>query len=215
MTEIRAVVFDYGNVLCHEHLDSDLQAMASCLGSELPEFKAAYWHFRLDFDAGAFTGQRYFTLIAEQCAVPITPEKIKQCVELDNIGWSRPNHPMVEWAIRLRENGITTAILSNMPLDFRDYLPNISWLPQFDHYTLSCEVKSVKPAPEIYHHCLNGLGVEPEHVLFIDDRLPNIDAAKALKWQGFHFTHVDELHQFIKNTKLPSLRTQTTNASAR
>lgn len=214
MTEIKAVVFDYGNVLCHEHLESDLQAMADCLGVELQKFKDSYWKFRLDFDAGVYGGQRYFQLIAEDCGVSISPDQTKTCMDLDNIGWSRPNHPMAEWAVNLRGNGIKTAILSNMPQDFRDYLVNVTWLPEFDHHTFSCEVKSVKPSPEIYHHCVAGLGVDPEHILFIDDRLPNIEAAQAMKWQTFHFTHVDDLHHFLKNTSLPALRIQAPTKTA-
>lgn len=41
MTEIKAVVFDYGCVLAYEHLDSDLEEMALCLGVDLPVFKEA------------------------------------------------------------------------------------------------------------------------------------------------------------------------------
>jgi HAD superfamily hydrolase (TIGR01509 family) len=207
MIQIRAVVFDYGNVLCYEHLESDLQAMASCLGVDLPDFKAAYWHFRLDYDAGVSNGQVYFGQIAEKCGVPISAEQARQCIDLDNIGWSRPNHVIADWAKRLRENGVKTAILSNMPQDFREFLPNCTWLTDFDHCTFSCEVKHVKPSHQIYIHCLDGLAVEPEHILFIDDRLPNVEAAQSLKWHTFHFTHADELHEFIKNTKLPSVKT--------
>ncbi len=210
MTEIKAVVFDYGNVLCFEQQESDLQAMADCLGIDLPLFKAAYWNFRFDYDAGA-SGQIYFGQIAEHCGVSISSAQLQQCITLDNIGWSRPNHVMTDWAQRLRANGIKTAILSNMPQDFRDDLPR--WLPDFDHYTYSCEVKANKPAPEIYHHCLAGLEVPPEHVLFIDDRLPNVEAAKAQNWQVFHFSHADGLHDFITNTKLPSVITHPAGAA--
>lgn len=204
MTEIRAVVFDYGCVLAYEHLESDLKEIASCLGIDMRVLKEAYWHFRLDFDSGISTGASYFTQIAEYCAVDITPAQIKQCIDLDNASWSRPNEPVVDWAHRLRVHGTKIAILSNMPQDFRDFLPSITWLPEFHHGTYSCEIKSVKPSHDIYHHCSNGLpGVSPEEILFIDDRLPNIQAAQELGWQGFVFTHVNDLHEFIKDTKLP------------
>lgn len=205
MTEIKAVIFDYGNVLCHEHLDSDLDEMAKCIGVDLQTFKDAYWHYRLDYDAGKSFDSHYYQMVAEKCAAAITAEQIKQCIDFDNIGWSRPNQPMVEWAHRLRAEGIKIAILSNMPQDFRDFFSTCTWLPEFDHATYSCELKSVKPAHEIYHHSINGLGIEPENVLFIDDRLPNIEAAKELGWQGFVFTNANDLHEFIKNTNLPNV----------
>lgn len=205
MTEIKAVIFDYGNVLCHEHLDSDLGEMAKCIGVDLQTFKDAYWHYRLDYDAGKSFDSHYYQMVAEKCAAAITAEQIKQCIDFDNIGWSRPNQPMVDWAHRLRAEGIKIAILSNMPQDFRDFFSTCTWLPEFHHSTFSCELKSVKPAHEIYHHSINGLGIEPENVLFIDDRLPNIEAAKALGWQGFVFTNANDLHEFIKETNLPNV----------
>jgi len=203
MTEIKAVVFDYGCVLAYEHLESDLEEMAACVGIGLQPFKDAYWDFRLDYDAGISLGPLYYQRIAEKLAIKISPEQIKQCIDIDNKGWSRPNDQMIDWAHRLRKNGIKIAILSNMPPDFREFLPNCSWLPEFDHSTFSCELKAVKPAHEIYHHCLNGLGIEPQHVLFIDDRLPNIEAAQELGWQGFVFTNVENLHEYIEGTNLP------------
>ncbi|MBS1957777.1 MAG: HAD-IA family hydrolase [Cyanobacteria bacterium SZAS-4] len=125
------------------------------------------------------------------------------CIDLDNASWSRPIEPMVDWAHRLRQNGTKIAILSNMPQDFRDHLPNCTWLPQFDHGTYSCELKSVKPSHDVYHHCHGGLvGVQAEHILFIDDRQVNIDAARELGWQGHLFTDANNLHEHIKTTNL-------------
>lgn len=209
MSEIKAVIFDYGNVLCHEHLDSDLQEMAKCIGVDWQVFKDAYWHFRLDYDAGKSFDSHYYQMVAEKCTVQITAEQIKQCIDFDNIGWSRPNQPMVDWAHRLPEHGIKIGILSNMPQDFRDFFSTCTWLPEFHHSTFSCELKAVKPQPEIYHHAINGLGVPPENVLFIDDRLPNVEAARELGWQAFVFTGAEDLHEFIKDTNLPGLFSET------
>lgn len=203
MTEIKAVVFDFGCVLAHEHLESDLQEMADCLGLDLHVLRDAYWHHRHDYDAGISLSPLYFKQVAEKCGIHITQEQIQQCVDIDNKSWSRPIQEIVDWAIRLKEQGIKIAILSNMPQDFRDFLPNIEWLPEFHHATYSCELKTVKPYHDIYHHCLNGLGVQPENVLFIDDRIPNIEAAKELGWQGFVFTNANELHMFLADTNLP------------
>lgn len=203
MAEIKAVVFDFGCVLAYEHLDSDLEEMADCLGLDVHVLREAYWHHRHDYDSGISLGPAYFKQVAEKCGVEITPQQIERCVDIDNKGWSRPIHEIVDWANRLKAQGIKIAILSNMPQDFRDFLPEIEWLPEFHHATYSCELKTVKPYHDIYHHCLDGLGVSPESVLFIDDRLPNIEAAKELGWQGFVFTNAKELHEFLKNSNLP------------
>jgi len=39
-----------------------------------------------------------------------------------------------------------------------------------DELVLSCEVRSAKPAPEIFRHALGRLGVGPEAAVFVDDQ---------------------------------------------
>ena len=58
---IKAVLFDYGNVLCLPQLDSDLESMALCLDAHVEPVKDAYWKLRDDFDLGVYSGQDYWT----------------------------------------------------------------------------------------------------------------------------------------------------------
>ena len=204
--EIKAVLFDYGNVLCMPQLESDLEAMSACLNAPLAPVKSAYWNLRDQFDLGAINGAAYWSKIAEQCGLTPAEEQILRLIELDNIGWSRPNPIMAEWAARLRENGISTAIVSNMPSDIRQYLDTVEWLPGFDHYSYSCDLNSMKPDARIYEHTLQALNVEPRNALFIDDREVNVDAARQLGMHGFVFTDAEGLHSYIQSTHLPGLR---------
>lgn len=48
----------------------------------------------------------------------------------------------------------------------------------FDHIFLSCRLGMEKPAPELFRHCVECLGVEPEEVLFLDDSEVNCQAAR-------------------------------------
>ena len=45
------------------------------------------------------------------------------------------------------------------------------------HWTISADVHMRKPLLEIYRLCIDRLDVEPEQVLFIDDRARNLDSA--------------------------------------
>lgn len=47
-------------------------------------------------------------------------------------------------------------------------------------WTISGDVFARKPSPEIYHLCLNALQVAPHNVLFVDDRVKNLDAAAQI-----------------------------------
>jgi putative hydrolase of the HAD superfamily len=54
---------------------------------------------------------------------------------------------------------------------------NGAWAKRFDVVVLSSTLRMVKPEPEIFEHCLKGLGVSASEALFIDDRDTNIEGA--------------------------------------
>jgi FMN phosphatase YigB (HAD superfamily) len=66
-----------------------------------------------------------------------------------------------------------------------------------------------KPDPAIYKLALDRLGTRPEETLFIDDKQPNIDAARALGIVPILFTSVERLREqlieegFDKELPLP------------
>lgn len=186
-------------------LDADVEAMAECLQIELSRFKTLYWQLRDEYDLGSLDGTTYWTKIAKKGGHEITKEQLRTVIELDNVGWSRPNLTMSAWAAKLRKSGITTAIVSNMPSDIREYLRRCEWLPVFDQYTFSCEVNSVKPAAEIYLFCLEQLKLKPAEVLFLDDRQMNVDAAEELGIDSFVFTSAEELQPFVQSKGLPEI----------
>jgi putative hydrolase of the HAD superfamily len=205
-TNIKAVLFDYGNVLCLQHYKSDLESMAQCLGAEVEPTTSAYWEFRDGFDMGTYHGREYWTKVAARCGMQVTEKQLLNLIELDNLGWTRPDHVMVEWANRLRTSGIATAIVSNMPQDIREYLHSVEWLPTFDHYSFSCELLTLKPDSKIYEHTLEAMNVHPSNALFLDDREVNVNAAKALGIHSFVFSDHDSLQQYLPTINLPPLK---------
>lgn len=205
MTYKQAILFDYGNVLCMPQLESDLAMMAKLCAIDLNAFKTLYWQWRDEYDLGVLDGKMYWTKIAGHCDKMLSDDQISSLVELDNAGWARPNAVMAKWAALVKEHKFRTAILSNMPTDMRDYLRRLSWLPDFDHYTFSCEISAVKPDPEIYRHCLKGLNIAASEALFIDDRQMNVAAAHELGIESVVFTGPAALSGAISRYGLPAI----------
>src|ERR1019366_3710943 len=94
------------------------------------------------------------------------------------------------------QHGLLTAILSNMG---DSVLANIErefdYLSSFDVRVWSYQHNMAKPDPAIYRHLLKELGTRPEETLFIDDKLENIEAARALGMQAIQFTNIDRLRE--------------------
>jgi putative hydrolase of the HAD superfamily len=176
---IRAVIFDFGNVLCFPPSpDKVARAAEFCRLSE-HDFWEAFWRERLDYDAGKLEPLRYWTgLMGAEFAAANLTELIRHEVEF----WNQYDERPFEWIAKLREASVRVGILSNLPqvlgeaLRRERYLGK-AFLEHFDHVTFSYELLCVKPQAPIYRHAFQGLGVAPQDALFIDDKLPNVHGA--------------------------------------
>src|SRR5205807_76721 len=66
---VRAVVFDYGNVLCLEPTLEDMKGMALVCGLPHERFSELYWKLRPPYDRGDIDGPAYWTAVAGQIAL--------------------------------------------------------------------------------------------------------------------------------------------------
>ena len=204
---IKGIMFDYGNVLSNPQQSADVEEMARSAAIPLERFKTLYWQFRDEYDLAELDGKGYWSKIAERAGVAFDGNLIEQLIDLDARSWSRPNMPMANWVDILRNHGFKAGVISNMPLELRHHIVRESWLPQFDHYTFSCDIRSVKPAADIYLHCVKGLNLEVTDLLFLDDRQINVDAANQLGIAGIVFTTPEALNFAIEIKGLPLVPT--------
>jgi putative hydrolase of the HAD superfamily len=68
----------------------------------------------------------------------------------------------------------------------------------FEDEVLSYKVGMVKPEPEIYIEALRRFNATAEDSMFIDDLLPNVEAARALNMKGHHFVGVEPLRKELQ-----------------
>ena len=61
----------------------------------------------------------------------------------------------------------------------------------------SNEMGCRKPEPEIYEKLLRAENLKPEETFFVDDKLENIEAAKALGIQAYHLPERDKLQTLL------------------
>jgi HAD superfamily hydrolase (TIGR01509 family) len=87
----------------------------------------------------------------------------------------------------LKQANFKLYVLSNMSLEFIDFLREQPVYKNFIGEVVSCEEHVIKPEAEIYRRLIKRYGLNPSETLFIDDRKANIDMAKAEGWGGYHF----------------------------
>jgi putative hydrolase of the HAD superfamily len=195
---IAAVLFDYGMVLSGPPNTAAWARMRAITALAEQDLHREYWAHRHPYDRGTHTGEAYWQLVATGNSLTFTPDQIAGLIEADTELWGDLNLPMVEWAQQLQRAGIPTGILSNIGDAMAEGLVGKhEWLRAFDHATWSHSLKIAKPEEAIYRHAAEGLGVNPERILFIDDRADNIEAARNFGMQTIRYTDhahfVDEM----------------------
>ncbi|HTZ68988.1 MAG TPA: HAD family phosphatase [Roseiarcus sp.] len=82
---------------------------------------------------------------------------------------------------RLKAAGRPVYALSNFAtVKFAIAQRMYDFLGEFDHAVISGHVGAVKPDPRIFEILFERVGRRPEELLFVDDQIKNVEAARAL-----------------------------------
>jgi putative hydrolase of the HAD superfamily len=107
----------------------------------------------------------------------------------------------------LKKAGFRLYYLSNFAEEmFAKIRSKNHFFSYFDGGILSSTVKMLKPEPEIYHKLIQKYDITPTETLFIDDLLPNIEAAGVIGFQTIylpdHTLLREELLRVLPGAKL-------------
>lgn len=200
---LRAVIFDYGMVLTGQPDSAAHNALMRITGLPEDRFEALYWADRHAYDEGKLTGITFWQKFLRDSGLENSPEKVEELNRWDARMWTTQSPVMLAWQLELKKRGILTAILSNMGDSVLENMQReFDWLDRFDVLVWSYQHGIAKPDPAIYRHALEQLGTRPEDTLFIDDKLVNVEAARALGMAGIQFSTVQRLRQDLVSAGL-------------
>lgn len=186
---IEFVVFDFGNVLSLPHKIECVSSMANILGLDENSFLKSYSKFRNSYDRGDLDGSSYWKQIAVDSGISLDSASIPDLIQLDIESWSSAHPEMINWSEAIRMRGTKTGILSNMPIDQAQvFRKNSEWSSMFNVIILSAEINQMKPEKGIYEYLISMTKCPPHNILFLDDKIENIEAASSLglKAEVFH-----------------------------
>ena len=189
----RAVVFDYGGVMINpltEHIGRLADRHGVAMEDLLYVLMGPREHSTLDHPWHR----------AERGEIPVAdmPENVGRWAEEKGIvldgdefdavlkGTFTVRDRVVDQVRALREEGYTTALLTNSFREFRPVLNATVDMRLFHHVIDSSEVGCRKPEPQIYAITLERVGVAPEELLYIDDFLANVEGARLAGWNAVH-----------------------------
>lgn len=201
--KIKAIIFDYGQVLTFPQSESSINSMVKLLNTEKEHLIKNYYYHRDLYDSGKINGKEYWKLVLKSMNIINYNENIlDELVNYDLESWFVQNSDMWNLALNLRNN-YKTALLSNninelvikmeKELDLNKY---------FDKIVFSNRLDFIKPDPRIYQYCLELLGIHPEESIFIDDKSVNVESANKLGINGFIFKNYQGLIEYLKELQV-------------
>src|ERR1700678_4545094 len=215
---VRAVIFDYGNVLCLEQTLEDMRGIALVCGIPHERFTELYWKLRPPYDRGDIDGPAYWTAVVGQqegqqepdLPRDLSSDEIATLIKLDSESTTRPNQGAVQWAALLHQEGFPLTLLSNMPLELsRHVTKSFPILSTFEYLIYSCDYGSIKPELAIYRDCLEIMKVAPQDILYLDDRAENTRGRAGLGNISVLFDTVEETASRVESqfdVPVPSYR---------
>jgi putative hydrolase of the HAD superfamily len=188
----RALVFDFGRVVFRWRPEALVSAAIPHRATDAEA--ARHWVAQVfqayggdwgDFDRGVVEPPELARRIAARTG--LTADEVKAVID----GCPQELEPLpdtVAWLHRLHAQGRPLHYLSNMPEPFAAHFERThDVMKLFESGVFSARVNLLKPEPAIYEHAAAVFGRAPSQLLFLDDHLPNIVAAKAAGWQAVHF----------------------------
>lgn len=180
-----AVVFDLGKVL----VDFDYGLAAGTLGASC-ERKAKTFRDVIDhspllfaYESGQLTSQQFHDEVCK-CG-GYTGPFADFCEVFADIFTAVPE--MIQLNARLRAEGAPTYIFSNTnEIAIGHIRRRFPFFSNFDGYVLSFEEGCMKPNPKIYERVEARAGKTGSDLIYIDDRIENVEAGKARGWQVIH-----------------------------
>ena len=198
---VEAVVFDVGRVIVQWELRC-LFAKLIDNEEELDWFLANVvteeWHFEHD------AGRPLAEMLPERKALfPKYAELIDAYATRFNETIPGPVPGTAALIERLADAGVPLFAITNFGAEFWQlFRPTQPILRNFRDIVVSGEEKLAKPDPAIFQHAEARFGVPARSMLFIDDNVANIAAARELGWQVHHFSDAKLLERDLSERGL-------------
>lgn len=185
----KAIVFDIGGVLIGLDLGRCIHAFREILGFErITELLDPYHQKGIygDMEGGIIGADEFRSRVLEESRPGCVAADVDRCMGALLAGMA-PDTVKTVKALSTRyplyllsnNNPIAMGLINQM---FRDngIEPETTFKGQF----ISCDMRMLKPSPEIYEAAIRGIGLPPEEILFIDDNETNVLAAREAGMQS-------------------------------
>jgi len=185
---IKAVIFDYGNVLCRLDRPAVERAFASRCPLRPEEVAEKIWSYEivLDAETGRIDSRTHYELIRD--AIGAEASWTYAEFERDYMACLRPNPDGVAALLAAAKAGLRTFVLSNTSfLHSRAIFLDETLATVPEIHALSFKIGFMKPDPRIWRWLLDRAGLEARECVYVDDVQAYCDAAARLGMRAIRY----------------------------
>lgn len=184
--EVDALLYDFGGVIIDIDFDWIFGRWAELAGVPMQQVKSRFSHGEAyqRHERGEIDLADYFRAVRREIGIDLDNAQLTD-------GWQRvfgPEHPEVVEALRRLRGRVPQYLMSNTNRTHFEFFRRryARALEPLDRIFASCEMGKRKPEREAFEHVSRAIGVSLDRVLFLDDTLANVEAARAAGMKTVH-----------------------------
>ena len=196
---IKAIIFDFGNVICRFDNDIYREKIAEITGKKIGDIKDLIFRnsdILYKFETGLISNQDFFKELSKICGLDISYDQLKKIYSKDKF---TPIEGMIDLIKKLQKKYKIGLLSNTSSWDYDYILKDAPIIETFDTVTTSFEVKAMKPSPMIFQDALKKLNLKPEECVYTDDIWEYVEAAKSLGINSFQFINAKKFESDLKS----------------
>jgi putative hydrolase of the HAD superfamily len=198
---VEFVYFDLGNVLVNFSYDIGARRLAEITGKSADEILNFVFRgpLQVEYESGRISTSQFAAQFNRHFQSEIACAEIAHAAS--DIFW--PNWGMIPLVAGLYASGMPIGILSNTCSAHWDYVSRgrYRFLTEFfQKRVLSFEAGCMKPDRRIYELAAKLTGIAPQRIIFLDDRVENVDAARVFGFQAHLFRSPVETAKILRQS---------------
>ncbi|MCE2733320.1 MAG: HAD family hydrolase [Chryseotalea sp.] len=197
------LLFDLGGVILDLSFEKTFKAFAEISNRSLSQLETAFTtiDFFKQFETGKITEQEFRVSVNRYLQTNLSDQKL-------DAAWNAmlltlpPSRLAVLKALKLKYQLYLFSNTNSIHIRYFDELVNKVSLTPFESYFNATYYSHIvgmrKPDVSTYHWICQQHTLKPEHILFFDDNLGNLQGAAKAGINTYHVTHADELFKELE-----------------
>jgi putative hydrolase of the HAD superfamily len=199
-SNVNTIVFDFGGVIAKSDHSEVVEFIAKSLNISLKDAAEALVELKVQSTQG-ISDEDFWLVYTNSKGIKLPDNWIDQLNDA-KFHSLRIIPGMVDLVKELQKQGYQTALLSNVRKSQAQIKSQLGYYELFHPALFSYEIGVCKPDPKAYQILLDRLRLSAESVLFIDNKLVNVEAAKQFGIDGILFIDTNHLIADLKQRSI-------------